>query len=213
MIRSTVVCLLAAALLAACSPATPVATPHLLTLHSTYGAEPWLEAAYGCAARSNAALSRVADGGAADLRLRLGEPELLVSPAYEIDRETIVIAAHRESEVAELEQDAARALFSGRGDPSVVVWVYDADADIQQVFDRLVMQDGSVAPTARVAADPTRMNAALQADPAAVGILPRAALTDPLIAVYEVASVPVLAITRAEPEGELEALIGCLQQD
>ena len=197
--------------LSACSTGTPTATPQVLSVYSTFAAEPWLSELYECA-QASPVLSRVDDPAAAELVLRVGEPQFLESPAYQIDTEEILIVTQRQSPVQNLTLEEARALFAGRGDPSVQVWVYAEGDDVQEAFDQVLMTGSSVAPSARVAATPQQMSDALVNEPNTVGILPRHWKVGDAREVFSVARVPVLAITRSEPESPIKELIACLQK-
>jgi hypothetical protein len=118
---------------------------------------------------------------------------------------------HRQSPVQNLTLEEARALFAGRGDPAVQVWVYAPREDVQEVFDRLVMEAGRVTPFAMLAASPQQMSDMLVNEPNTVGILPRHWKAGDSREVYSVATVPVLAILAEEPLGLIEGLIACLQ--
>lgn len=198
-------------LLAGCTSAPPSSTPQLVTVYSTSAAQPWLAPLYTCAGTS-IALSRVEDASIADIVLRVGEPEFLDLPAYQIDTEEILIVTNRQSPVQNLTLAGARALFAGREDPSVQVWVYAPGEDVQQVFDQVVMAGGSVTPSAKLAADPQQMSDALVKESDAVGILPRHWKMGEVREVFTVATVPVLAITNPEPQGRIKDLIACLQK-
>src|SRR6185503_18495245 len=76
--------------ISSCSTATPAATPQIISVYSTAAAEPWLAALYDCAGTSPV-LSRVDDASTADIVVRVGEPALLSSYAYQIDTEEILI--------------------------------------------------------------------------------------------------------------------------
>ncbi|HLA07507.1 MAG TPA: hypothetical protein VJ022_08690 [Anaerolineales bacterium] len=197
-------------LLTSCSPGTPQTTPEVLTVYSTSAAQPWLDPLYACAS-SSPVLSRVDDPVGADIILRVGEPEFLASPAYQIDTEEILIVTHRQSPVQNLTLEEARALFL-QTDPSVQVWVYASEEDIQWVFDQVVMEGRSVTSSARVAVNPQVMSDTLVNQPNAVGILPRHWRAGDVRDVYSVATVPVLAITQNEPIGMIGLLIDCLQK-
>jgi hypothetical protein len=106
----------------------------------------------------------------------------------------------------------ARALFAGQGDPSVQVWVYASEEDVQQVFDQAVMAGGSVTASAKLASDPQQMSDTLVRDSNAVGILPRHWKVGDVREVFKVATVPVLALTQSEPQGMIQGLIACLQK-
>jgi len=210
--------LLSSFILISCSTSTPQTTPQIVTIYSTSAAQPWLTEAYTCAG-SFAVISRVDDSSAADILLRVGEPEFLSSPAYQIDEEEILIVTHRQSPIQNLTLDDARALFA-QGDASVQVWVYASEEDIQQVFDRSVMEGRSVVSSARLAVNPQQMSDTLVNESNTVGILPRHwKVGNPSTGsgqvprdVFLVATVPVLTITQNEPQGVIKEIIACLQK-
>lgn len=211
--RSLFICslLLFSLLISSCSPNTPPATPQVVSVYSTSAAEPWLPALYDCAGTS-AVISRVDDSSSADIVLRVGEPQVLTSSAYQIDSEDILIVTHRQSPVQNLTLEGARTLFAGQGDPSVQVWVYSSEADVQEVFDQFVMAGWRVASSARLAATPQQMSDILVNESNAVGILPRHWKAGDDREVFSVGTVPVLAMTPSEPQGVAKELIGCLQK-
>jgi hypothetical protein len=145
--------------------------------------------------------------------LRLGEPESLTNPAYQIDTEEILIVTHRESPVQKLTMDEARALFAGQGDPSVQVWVYDSGEDVQGVFDQAVMSGRGVSTFAKLATSPQQMSELLNAEKLAVGILPRHWKAGDTHVVFTVGPVPVLAMTPSEPQGIVREILSCLQRE
>jgi len=200
-----------ALLLSACSPSTPVPTPQPVTVFSTAAAESWLSELYDCAG-STAVVSRVDDAASADIVLRVGEPEFLASPAYLIDMEEILVVTHRQSPLQNMTLEEVQALFAGQGDPSVQVWVYAPETDVQEVFDQMVMQGRSVTSSARLAANPQQMSDTLVNEANTVGILPRHWKTGDSREVHTVGSVPVLAATNFEPQGAIQELIACLQK-
>lgn len=203
--------LLSSFLLISCSTNTALSTPQVVSVYSTFAAEPWLTDLYACA-DSVAVLSRVDDPNSADIALQIGEPEFLSSFAYQIDEEEILIVVNRQSPIQNLTLDEARALFMGLGDPSAQMWVYASEADAQKVFDQFVMEGRSVSSSAFVAVSPQQMSDVLNSESNAVGILPRHWLAGDAREVYSVAKVPVLALTKSEPQGAVNQLIGCLQK-
>lgn len=203
--------LLSSLLLFSCSPGAPLATPQLVTVYSTSAAQPWLPSLYECAGTS-AAISRVDDRNLADIVLHIGEPEFLNSPAYQIDTEEILVVTHRQSPVQNLNLEGVRALFAGQGDPSVQVWVYASGEDVQEVFDQVVMEGRNVTSSARIAVNPQQMSDTLVDESNAVGILPRHWKMGDTREVFAVATVPVLALTRVEPQGVIQDIIACLQK-
>jgi hypothetical protein len=198
--------------LTACTPsALPQTTAQIITVYSTLAAQPWLPPLYACAG-SSTVISRVDDSSLADIILRVGEPDILVLPAYQIDTEDILIVTHRQSPVQNLTFEDARALFAGQGDPSVQVWVYASEEDVQQVFDQAVMEGRNVTPSARVAASPQHMSDVLVNESNTVGILPRHWKVGDTREIFVVLTVPVLALTQSEPRGAIRELIACLQK-
>lgn len=209
--KKVLLSLISSIFLFSCSPNIPVATPELVTVYSTYAAQPWLPSLYACA-ELPATLSRVDDPAAADIVLRIGEPEFLDLPAFQIDTEEILVVTHRRSPVQNLTLDEARDLFAGQGAPSVQVWVYGAGEDVQDVFDQAVMAGGSVTPSARIAVHPHQMSDTLVNESDAIGILPRHWKAGDVREILTVATVPVLAITNVKPEGIIRELIACVQK-
>ena len=199
--------------LSSCAPVAPqiAASPQLVNVYVTFAVQPWLTEVFDCAAKSNTALN-MTDPDSADVVLRIGEPDGLVTPAYQIDTEEILVVTHRESNVQNLTLDEVRALFGGRGDPSVQVWVYDSGEDVQEVFEQAVMAGRGVTSFAKMAASPQQMSDLLNAEKDAVGILPKHWQVGDARIVYNAGTVPVLAITKETPEGAVGSLLACLQK-
>ena len=143
--------------------------------------------------------------------MQIGEPAIPSAFVYQIDSEEILIVTQRQSPVNNLTLEEARALFIGQGDPSVQVWVYASDADVQRVFDQLVMKGRSVISSAKIAVNPQQMSDTLVNEPNTVGILPKHWKVGDSRFVYTIPNIPVLALTKAEPQGVLKELISCLQ--
>ena len=198
-------------LFSSCSTSTPQTTPQVVTVYSTSAASPWLGDVYACA-ESFAVISRMDDPASADIVLRIGEPKYLISFAYQIDDEEILIVTHRQSPIQNLTLDEAQTLFAGLGDPSVQVWVYASDEDVFGAFDQFVMKGRSVSSSANIAVTPQQMSDVLNSESNAVGILPRHWKAGDVREVYSVGKVPVLAITPNQPQGTVAQMIGCLQK-
>ena len=198
-------------LISSCATTPTPATPRIVSVYSTPAAEPWLPPLYKCAGTSTI-ISRAEDPSSADIVLRVGEPKVLTLSAFQIDSEDILIVTHRQSPIQNLTRESARALFAGQGDPSVQVWVYAPEADVQEVFDQFVMVGLSVTSSARIAVTPQQMSDTLVKASNAIGILPRHWKAGDDREVFKVATVPVLALTTSEPQGEVKDLIACLQK-
>jgi hypothetical protein len=144
--------------------------------------------------------------------LQIGEPDFLSGFAYQVDEEEILVVTHRQSLIQSLNREGVQELFMGLSDPSVQAWVYASDADVQKVFDQFAMEGRGVASSALVAASPQQMSDTLVNQPNAIGILPRHWKAGDVREVFSVAKVPVLALTKSEPQGVINQLIGCLQK-
>jgi len=197
---------------AACvPPATPTPDLQVVDVYVTSATRPWLTDAFTCAPPG--IVMRVADSPPeADISLRLGEPDLLTTPAFQIDTEEILIVTQRQSPVQNMNMVGVRELFAGGGDPSVQVWVYAEREDTQEFFEQAVMQGRSVTSLARLAVSPQHMSDTLNNEPNTVGILPRHWKAGDARVVYTITNVPVLAIVQEEPQGPIQALIACLQK-
>ena len=199
-------------LISSCSTNTPQPTPQVVSVYSSFAAEPWLSELYDCAAmQNNVVLSRVDDSSTADIVLQIGEPSV-ASFAYQIDTEKMLVVTHRQSPIQNLNLQGVQALFMGLGDPSVQVWVYASEADVQKAFDQLVMEGRSVTSSAVVAVNPQQMSDTLNVEPNTVGILPKHWKAGDSREVFNAGTVPVLALTKSEPQGMIKELIACLQK-
>lgn len=199
-------------LISACATGTPQPTPEVVSVYSSSFTQPWLTDVYACAAESSTVV-RLSDSiSDAQVVLQIGEPEFLSSFAYQIDTEEILIVTHRQNPIQNLTLEEAQTLFMGLGAPSVQVWVYASEADVQRVFDQLVMNGRGVAASARVAVTPQQMSDTLVSESNSVGVLPRHWKVGDVREVYSVGMVPVLALTQAEPQGVVKNLLACLQK-
>jgi hypothetical protein len=201
--------LLSSFLLFSCASPTQPAQAQTVTAYGTSAAQPWMNDLFACANGQSIIVNVTADDP--DVYLRVGEPRNLASPAYQIGEEEILIVTHQESPVQNLTLTEAQALFAGSGGESVQVWVYAAGEDLQGVFDQLTMKGRGVTSFARVASNPQEMSEVLNSESNAVGILPKGWVTGNIRTVFSAGVVPVLAITKAEPQGALKTLVGCLQ--
>ena len=199
-------------LAASCAPtATPTPETQIVNVYATPATQPWLPDVFACAP-GGTVLSVADDPDSADISLRLGEPDILTAPAYQIDVEEILVVTHRQSPLQNMTVDGVREVFAGRGDPSVQVWVYASGEDVQRVFEQAVMQGRSVTSLARLATSPQHMSDILNTEPNTVGILPRHWKAGNSRFVFSIPDVPVLAIANDEPQEWIQAIIACLQR-
>ncbi len=195
--------------IASCAPVTKTPQTEVVTVYATSAAQPWLTELYTCADNSSVILNLTADKP--DITLRVGEPEIIISPIYQIDEEEILIVTNRESAIQNLTLAEAQELFA-QGNDSAQVWVYASDADVQIVFDQLVMKGRSVTSFAGLATSPQQMSDLINAEKDAVGILSKHWVAGNVREVFSAGTVPVLAITNEEPQGAVKDLISCLQK-
>lgn len=205
--------------LMACAPATPVATPQIVKVFVTSAAGPWLTDLYNCASAS--AVINLSDSQSADISIRIGEPENLTMPAFQIGKDDILVAVHPQAAVGSLTIEQVRQLFTGQAtnwkdvggnDVPVQIWTYSSDEDVQQIFDKTVLSGQPVTSLARLAASAQGMSDSIGANPGSVGVLMRRWKMGNTREALIVASAPVLAITKSEPQGAVKDLIACLQK-
>lgn len=210
--------LLLAFLLVSCAPPVASVTPRLVSVYVTSAAYPRVSELYSCAPAS--IVISLSDPASAELTLRLGEPSPLTTPAFQVGAEDIIVVNHPEAGVGPLTFDQVRELFAGQitnwkdvggNDVPVQVWTFSAGEDIQQLFSRLVMHGRPVSSLARLAVSSQNMSDSVGATPGSIGFLPARWKTGNTREALKAAAVPVLVITRTEPQGPVKELISCLQ--
>ncbi len=204
-----VVLLLSACASPVASPET--ATPQVVSVYASAATQPWLPDLYGCAEQAAVVVRLVVSPAEAEIRLRVGEPENLSSLAYQLGSEELLVVTHRESPVQNLTEEQARALFA-QGQAGVQVWVYASGEDVQDVFERQLMNGSGISSLARLAANPQQMADTLNVEKDAVGVLPRHWKVGPARDVFVLPGVPVLALTNDAPNEIVQALLACVQK-
>ncbi len=193
--------------------------PQLVRMQYTAAAQPWLPDFYACAQERSGLLLTAElrsaadlDFGSADVLLRVGEPDMLPSPAYQIGSEDVLVATHRQSPLQNINTAEVESIFSGQADDQYQVWVYAAGDDVQQVFEAAVMGGVPITSNARLAAGPQQMSDAVNSQENAVGIVPARWMTGSIRYIYTIPGVPVLAIV-PESNGEIvQDLVACVQE-
>jgi hypothetical protein len=205
-------------LLASCAPAAGIVTPQLVKVYVTSSASSRLTDLYNCSTPSTAIL--LSDPQTADITLRLGAPDSLSSPAFQIGMQDVGVIIQSQNSIEALTADQVHAIFLGQvtnwkdvggTDMPIQVWTYAQVEDIQQIFERDVMDNQQVTSLARLAVSAQNMSDSVAKDAGSIGFLPRSLETSSVRDVYKVGSEPVLAITKAQPEGEIKDLLACLQ--
>jgi hypothetical protein len=230
-VKRTLAFLLSSFLFFSCGePAQQPAQMETVEVYAASAAQPWLRELFACANEQSVMVNVTADEP--DITLRVaksgngneggmgngnggkgGSGDDSVFPAYQIGEEEIVIVVHRESPIQTLTLEEARALFAGSGNESAQVWVYASGEDLQGVFDHAVMKGRGVTSFAKIAVNPQEMSEVLNSESNAVGILPQRWVAGNIRAVYSLGMFPVLAVTREEPQGNVQALLACLQRE
>lgn len=217
--------ILACILLTACNTATPTATSVPITVQYTAATIPWLAGIYNCAgANVVTAEQRAGDflePQSVDLAIRIGAPDNLTFPAYQIGSEEILVIVNPQNQVKVLSAEQVRGLFTeqtsnwqgvgGTKNP-VQVWVYSSGEDVQQIFEQAALGYSPVTSTARLASNPDEMAQAIGSAVNSVGILTRSLMGSNVSGAYMVATVPVLALTQAKPQVAVQELLACLQK-
>jgi len=218
MKRYIAIFLLSLSLLYACIAQPTQTTPQLINIYISDSAYSRASVLYDCASAST--VFNLSDPQSADIALRLGEPDHLITPAYQISTEDIIAIVHPQTGIGSLTLDQVRAIFLGQilnwkdvggKDLSVQVWSYP-DVDIQEILIKSVMNGQPVTSLAHLATSAQVMQGLIEAMPGSIGILPYSLLEGSVTDVYKVATVPVLAITRSEPHGAVREIISCLQE-
>jgi len=198
-------------LFTSCASATPSApVAQVVNVYASPATEPWLSKLYTCASTTSAVINITPDSP--DISIRIGEPQGLAFPAFQIGADDLLVVVNRLSPLQNMNADQVREVFAGSGDAPTQVWVYAAGEDIQNLFDTLIMNGRAVSPSARLAVSAQQMSDTLNADLNTVGILPRRWKAGDTREIFSIPAVPVLAITPAEPTGAIADLIACLQK-
>jgi DNA-binding transcriptional LysR family regulator len=209
--------------ISACQGASATPPPEVYKVQYTNAALPWLadlgECAPSAVFQTEQRTPRFFDLGEVDFAIRIGEPEELTTPAYQIDSEEIVVIVNKGNPIGDMDMEQVRRIFSGAertwqtgnsSDP-IHVWVYAPGEDVEQVFEQVILHGAPVTPEARLAVNIDAMLEAISADDFAVGMLPLHAMTVEVKQAFLIGSFPVLVLSSDEPGSQVLAIIACLQ--
>ena len=150
-----------------------------------------------------------------------GIAQLAENRVYQVGTEDLLIVTHPQAGTGPLSLEQVRQLFSGTAtnwedvggnDLAVQVWTYAAGEDIQQAFDRAVMDGQPVTSMAQLAVSSQAMSDEVGNTPGSIGYLARRWKAGNTRDVLNFATVPVLVVARSEPDPAAKALIDCLQR-
>jgi hypothetical protein len=212
-------------LLASCNPSLPTMPAESISVQYTTASIPWLANLNDCAGGNTITTEQGAadlkDSQAVDIAIRVGQPGKLTSPAYQIGSEEILVVTNPKNPVKSLTAEQVRGLFVGQilnwneikgVDAPVQAWVLAAGEDVEQIYEQILLGGSPVTSTARLAVSLEEMAREIAGDANAVGILTSHLKTGNFSSVYNVITVPVLAITTGEPRGVVEDILACLQK-
>jgi hypothetical protein len=225
MKRSFAFIILACFLLSSCNSATATPTVEKFTVQYTAASVPWLAGLYSCAStkviEADQRAADLIDVQSADMAIRIGQPDKLTFPAYQIGNDDLLVITNPQNPVGKLSSEQVRGLFSGQiqnwqevngTDGQVQVWAFSSGEDVEQLFEQITLEGSPITSIARLATGPDEMSQAIANDKNAIGILTRHWKAGNVAEVFTVASLPVLALTPEKPKEEIKELIACLQK-
>jgi phosphate transport system substrate-binding protein len=217
LLQILVICSLAAA--SACGAAPTQVLPQVVKVSATSAAYPSIKNVYSCAPSSIAV--SLSDPASADISIRLGEPESLRTPAYQIGTDEILVVVNPQLGINALTVDQVRDLFTGQEtswmdvggkDLPVMVWAYARGEDIQNIFVGVDLAGSLVTSQARLAGSVQNMSDSVAQNAGSIGFLPAHWKSSDTQTVFGGVSVPILAITKMQPQGAVKELLACLQK-
>lgn len=226
-------------ILSACksiAEAPPPPTPITLRLAYTPALRPWVGRLAACAEKQpDAAIfleeAPLSQSGVSqyDAILRLGAPHSPANYSAILGYDELRIIVNSKNPVTSLDEADLRNLFGGslatweRLSPSnavyvvsVQVWLYLPESELASQADRYIPTN--IPNAAYLASHPGQIIEAIKGDPGAVGIVTDAWLEDNLEGLKTIdlpgeltsQQIPVLAITKSEPQGSLRRLLACV---
>jgi PBP superfamily domain len=230
---------LALVLLAACQPAQPPvtpATPVILTVQATPALQLLAAQFHACAkemGNTGVVLLDFSSQNQAALTLRWGAgsgiPDRTEPQGYAavIGQEELAVVVNPRNPRESISLSDVQAIYSGalRAWPQtsppgeIQPWTYPSGDDTQAVFDANILNNQPAsARVVSLAPDPAAMREAVAGDPAAIGFLPRR-WVDGTVKALAVEGIepdrmrqPILAISKAEPQGMEKTWLICLQE-
>ncbi len=211
-------------LLTACGSNSPTGTSQNVTIQYSPAAAGVISNVLACAGNNQVSAvlqpTDFLDYQMVDMVIRVGEPQNLSFPAYQIGTENILVVANPDNPISSLSSDQARSVFMGRiqnwsevdgSDAPIQVWVFPASEDIQLLFGETILQGSPVTPTARVATSLADMVYAISSDVNAVGIMPDNWQGGDVDSMLDAGNFPILAITPTQPGALLSTILTCMQ--
>ncbi|MGB8212208.1 MAG: substrate-binding domain-containing protein [Anaerolineales bacterium] len=215
-------------LTAACTATPPITTPGTIHMQVTDAADPWLKQVINCQGSNFLSVevrtADLLDPHSADIVIRIGQPEHLSSPVYQIGTDELLVIVNPQNPTQSLTASQVGGLFTGQirtwetisGTSALVqVWSFPADEDVQQIFEQTVLGGSPLTSSARLANNQHEMVQAVTKDVNAIGIITQRekVVSGNIKDVFTAASsLLVLAITASRPQGTLASISACLQK-
>jgi hypothetical protein len=158
----------------------------------------------------------------AELYLWPGEKPASFAFAYPFGKESLSVVTNPKNPLDGLTVEDIHRLYAGEienwkelggEDRPVSVWIYPEGDVIQRQFTQFLDGDRPITPLAFLASSPNIIKEAIASDPGAIGFLPNAWIDADLMKIQldMELSIPLLALSRADPDITVQAFIACLQ--
>ena len=217
--------LLFSILLTACSPKTPSvdALPQLIFVYVAPAIEDQIPQIYDCAARTPSGLVlRTPNITEADIAIRLITPKNVETLVYQIGEIELIIVSNAKNPIPALNREQVLAIYEGKirdwaeigeEDSQIQFWVYGQDDEIQLLFNEKLLGGRKLSTLARQAQSQAEMRREIAKDENALGIISRAQADENLHILYSIEILPVFAISKENPTGDIFSVLSCLQEN
>src|SRR5690606_26626079 len=108
-----------------------------------------------------------------EISFQLGEPDVLLDFAYQIDEEEIIVVVNKQNEMQKASVEEVQNIFATQ---TMQVWVYPSASEMQRLFDQFAMEGRSFSSFAKVAPNPNIMLDVLEENPNTIGFIPKSLL-------------------------------------
>lgn len=164
--------------------------------------------------------------GQIDLAIDFANRHGTVGFAAQIGSEEILVIVNLDNPVSVMNREQLADIYRGRitrwlevaGDSlPVQVWNYPSGDGVDEIFSAALLGSDQVTSLAYLAPDPRAMLESVSSDPAAIGYLPRAWLTDQVKSVEiepqpnDLQNQAIIANAEKEPQGLIRDFLICLQ--
>lgn len=179
-----------------------------------------------CAQSTGTGIVLVASNQPADIRLSWGEPAQLTGYASKIGEDHISVIVHPQNPLSKISAAEVQSIYAGNtltwdgaqlqnNPPSgeeITIWYFSTPQImliLQSIMPSTPLADANLSP------DPEEILSEVALNPASISIIP-ARLVDDRVKGLEISAplnpttIPVLAITETEPQGQARAWLACI---